>query len=73
MKINKEKLKEYAALNDRELWGAICEMAKKYGYALPEKVPSHAEMEKIRSLMTGDSRLSMSEAVRLLNQYKARR
>lgn len=72
MKINKEKLAQYAALSDNELWSAICDMAKKYGYNLTASRPSHSELEKIRTILRGDTQISLSEAMKILNTYKSK-
>ena len=73
MKLNREMLKQYAMLGDAELWREICAMGSKYGYKLPPNVPSHAEMEKIRTLMRGDEKIGLSEAMKLLNEYKSKK
>ena len=73
MKLNREMLKKYAALGDDELWSEICTLGAKYGYKLPKSTPSHAEMEKIRTLLRGDEKVGLSEAMKLLNEYKAKK
>ncbi len=72
MQIDREMLAKMASLNDTELWGQICKVAEKHGYVLSKKQPSHAELEKIRSLMRGDVQISPMDAMRLLNEYKSR-
>ena len=73
MKLNQEMLKKYAALGDTELWAEICGMGARYGYKLPQDAPSHAEMEKIRTLMRGGEKLGLADAVKLLNEYKMKK
>ena len=70
IKIDKEKLSALAALPDDELWAQIQAIAKKYGFKLPEKAPSHSEMEKIRSLATDGAKPNMNEALKLINEYR---
>ena len=71
MRINQEMLKELAALPDRELWAKVNEIAKAHGFTLPEKTPTHAELEKLRELARGP-KLSLGDAMRLVNDYKRR-
>ncbi len=70
MKIDKEKLKAYASLGDAELWGEITKMASQYGYSLPSQTPPHSDMEKIRGIMLGQEKISISEGMKILNTYK---
>ena len=68
MNINSEKLKELAALPDGELWREIRSMAQNFGYNIPEAVPQHADMERIRSAMCG-TRINLGDAMSLLRTY----
>ena len=70
MKFDKEKLRAYASLGDAELWGEIRKMASQYGYSLPDTAPPHSDMERIRNIMLGKEKISMSEGIKLLNNYK---
>ena len=70
MKIDREKLKNYASLGDKELWSEIRAMALQYGYSLAETPPPHSDMERIRSIMLGQEKISMSEGMKMLNNYK---
>lgn len=70
MQINREMLAKMAGMNDAELWAQIRAVAENYGYTLSEKQPTHAELEKMRSLMRGDVQISPKDAMRLINQYK---
>ena len=69
MKINSDKLRELAALSDCELWGEIRKMAQSFGQSVPEKTPSHTDMERIRGALTG-TQLSLSDAMQILRAKK---
>ena len=69
MKFNKEQLDALIALPDDMLWGEIVKMAKGYGFTMPEKTPSHAELEKLRDTVRG-TKINTAEALRLLNNYR---
>lgn len=70
MKINKEELKRLAEKPDAELWGEILLMAKKHGYNLPETPPKHEDIEKIRRALSGYERISLTDAAKIMNNYK---
>ena len=70
MKINNEKLKKLADLNDAELWKSMLEMAGSHGQRISSPMPSHSDMERIRRIMRGEERISLGEAMKLLNSYK---
>ena len=70
MQINRDMLAKMATMNDTELWEQIRAVAKNYGYELSNNQPTHAELEKMRSLMRGDVQISPKDAIRLINQYK---
>ncbi len=72
MQINREMLAKIAGMDDSQLWQQICAIAENYGYTLSKNQPSHAELEKMRSLMRGDVQISPKDAMRLINQYKNR-
>lgn len=72
MKIDKEKLRAISEKSDAELWQTISGIAKSHGYNLPEKAPGKDEMQKIRSIMQSPEKLSMKDAVKLMNEYKKR-
>ena len=69
MKFTKEEIDRLAALPDDELWCQVQAIAKGYGLKLPQTPPSHAELEKLRSIATG-GKISMPEAMMLINKYK---
>lgn len=70
MKINKEQLRQLADLPDKALWQSIRDMAKSYGYELPEKQPTEAEMNKIRGAMRGTEKINLTKALGLLKNFK---
>ncbi len=70
MRLNKEKLASLAALPDDELWGEILKLAGGYGITLPKTPPSHTDMEKIRNAVGGGAKINLSEAMKVLNNYK---
>ncbi len=72
MQINREMLAKMASMDDEQLWKQICAAAEGYGYTLSKNQPSHAELEKMRSLMRGDIQISPKDAMRLINQYKSK-
>lgn len=73
MKINKEKLKELASLEDRMLRKEIISTAQKFGYTLPENALGEKELQKIRSVMLDADKISPMEIARLLSSVKAKR
>lgn len=70
MKFDKAKLDELAKLPDKELWATIRTIAEKHGVHLPDKEPSHTELEKIRGAISGTEKISPIDAMRIINQYK---
>ncbi len=70
MKINKEEMKKLAEKSDAELWSTILEMAQSHGYDLTKRAPKHEDLEKIRRALSGVEKISLSEAVKLMNSYK---
>ena len=69
MKLDREKMNRLAALSDGELWCEIRKMAGGYGFKLPDAVPSHGELEKLRGIMTAE-KINTAEALRLVNDYR---
>ncbi len=69
MKFSREELEALAALPDDKLWAEIQKIAKSYGFALPEKTPTHEELEKLRKIALG-SKISTPEAMMLINKYR---
>lgn len=72
MRFDREKLEALAALPDDKLWAEVVRIAESYGYSLPQKTPSHEDLEKMRAA-TRSERINLSEAMRLVNQYKKQR
>ena len=70
MKVNKEKLASLVAMPDDELWCEIVKIAASHGFKLPEKTPSHEEMEKMRSAVKGGAKLNLTEAIRVIDRYR---
>ena len=73
MKISQEKMDMLAKMNDAELWREIRIIAKGYGINLPDRTPSHEELEKVRGLISGGGKISLSDAYKIINQYKKER
>ena len=71
MRFDKSQLAALAALPDDKLWEEAKKMASKYGFELPKETPPHNQMEKLREMALG-SKINLSDAMRLLNQYKTR-
>ncbi len=71
MRIDRSRLQALAALPDDELWAEATKMAAQYGIALPSEAPPHDQLQQLRELAMG-SRLNLSDAVRLINQYKTK-
>lgn len=69
MKFTREEIERLAALPDDQLWCQVQTIAKGYGLNLPERQPSHAELEKLRGIACG-GKISMPEAMMLINKYK---
>ncbi len=70
MTFDTEKLKAYAALPDDKLWAEIVSLAQNRGIRLPGNVPDHTDMERIRSVLCGNEKMHLSDAARLVNEYK---
>ncbi len=69
MKFSHEEIEALAALPDDQLWAKVQSIAKTYGLTLPDKTPSHTELEKLRQIALG-GKISMPEAMYLINKYK---
>ena len=70
MKINTEKLARLADLNDEELWQSMLGIANSHGQKINAPMPPHEEMERMRRIMRGEERISLGEAMKILNIYK---
>lgn len=70
MKINMERLRALCALGDDELWREVRGIAASHGLNLPERTPSHSEMEKMREAVSSGGGISLRDAMRLVNEYR---
>ena len=70
MKVNKEQMRKLAEKTDSELWAEIQSLAKSHGYTLPSAIPKHEDIEKIRRALLGVEKISLTEAARIMNNYK---
>lgn len=70
MKVDKAKLAALAALDDETLWRQIKQIVQGRGIRLPDKAPAHSELEKFRQICRSDTGFTLSEAMRLMNNYK---
>ncbi len=71
MRFDRSQLEALAALPDDRLWEEVVKMAANYGFSLPKETPAHSDLEKLRDAALG-SRINLSEAMRMLNQYKTK-
>lgn len=69
MRFDREKLEALASMPDDKLWAEVVRIAADFGYSLPRETPPHAELEKMRSAARAE-KINVSEALRLVNQYK---
>lgn len=70
MKINTEEMKKYAALSDEALWTKIKEIAGERGFKISSAQPSHDDLERVRSVLRGDIKFSLTDAMRLMKKYE---
>lgn len=70
MRIDKAKLEALAALPDDRLWAAVRQLAASHGLSLPEGTPPHEELERLRTMAKEADRLSLRDAMRLINAYR---
>ena len=70
MRINKEKIERLAALPDEELWKEIRSMLSKHGIHLPDRIPSHEDMKRLRDAFVLGEGISPMEAARFIGEYK---
>ncbi len=70
MRIDQNKINELCAMSDEALWAEIVKMAAEHGFTLPVRAPSHADMEKIRGAASGGTRLNLSSALKIINDYR---
>ena len=70
MRIDKEKLDKLVAMPDADLWCEIRKIASQNGFTLPDKPPSHDELNKIRTAVAGGAKINLAEAIRVVNNYR---
>ena len=70
MKPDREKMRMLSELDDRTLWLTLCALAKEKGYDLNVSMPNEEDMAKIKRMLRGEERVGMSEAMRLINNFK---
>ena len=70
MKIDKSKLDALASLPDDKLWEAIGSIAGSHGLNLPKNPPNPEQINKLRQALTELDKMSMLDAMRILNKYK---
>ena len=70
MKIDKEKLSNLLAKNDEELWAEVVKMAREKGFELPKAPPPKAEMDKMRTAVSGGGAMDLARAAKILNNYR---
>ena len=71
MKFNKERLKRLASLGDEELWSELVNLAGEYGIKLSGKKPTSAELSRVRRIFSGEEKIGMIEAMKIINEYKS--
>ncbi|MBR3875695.1 MAG: hypothetical protein IKJ25_02830 [Clostridia bacterium] len=69
MRFDRARLEALAALPDDKLWAEVLKIADSFGYSLPRQTPPHSELQKMRDAVKSD-RINVSEALRVVNQYK---
>lgn len=70
MKYDNEKIKRLSAMSDAALWQEIRTMLSGYGIRLPDKMPSHEDMQQLRKAFTLGEGISPMEGARLISEYK---
>ncbi len=70
MRFDKDKLNELVSMPDDELWQQVVKIGKTHGFTLPEKTPSHDELEKLRSIARDGSKINVGLAMKMLNRYR---
>ena len=70
MKLDRETMKTMAAQSDAALWQTIRGIAGAKGLRLPEATPPAETMARLRAMLSGETTLSLGEAVRILSAYK---
>ncbi len=71
MKLDKEKIEAITKLPDSEMWCEVRRIASEYGFKLPEKTPTHEELDKLRRIASS-GKIGPIEAIKLMNELKRR-
>lgn len=71
MKFNEEALRALLAQDDAQLWHSIQSIAAQRGLRLSEQMPAPADMARLRDILSGARNMSISEALRILGQYRS--
>lgn len=70
MRFDKQKLAALAALPDDKLWEEVVRMGKEHGITIPQTPPTHEELERLRGVIGDPDKIRMSDAIRVVNDYK---
>ena len=70
MKFDKAKMEKLSSLPDDKLWEEIRTMLQKHGIHLPDRVPSHEDMVRLREAFSAGEGISPMEAARFIGEYK---
>ena len=70
MNLDKNKLEALVSLPDDALWAKIRDLAGSHGLKLPDATPPHAELERLRGLCSSQNKISMMQAMRIINGFK---
>ena len=72
MNFDKNKLDTLVSLPDEDLWNEIRKMAGAHGLNLPNTAPPPEEIERLRTICRDSSKISMLQAMRIVNNIKRR-
>ena len=70
MRIDKEKIKTFAALDDKALWEEIKKVGTAHGFKLPENPPAKGELDKVRGALFQTDKINLGEALRVIDKYR---
>ena len=70
MKIDREKISAMCALPDDELWATIVTIGADHGFELPKAPPKHEDMEKLRAAVNGGTKLNLTAALKIIDNYR---
>ncbi len=69
MKLDRETMKTLATQSDAALWQTIRGIAGEKGFRLSEATPPAETMARLRAMLSGETTLSLGEAVKILSAY----